>query len=257
MIRKLARYLIRFDDLCPTMSRAGWDRFELVIQEFNIRPILAVVPENQDPDLMLDAPDPEFWERMRKLEAAGATTALHGYRHLCVAQGRSLLGLHRHTEFAGVSEREQEEWIREGLRILRGHGLTPKLWVAPRHGFDDVTLRVLSRAEILYISDGFARAPVYRDGVTWIPQQLWKPVTKPTGLWTICIHSNTAPDSLVHQLRAFLRERVNQITCFDRIAQESGSGEIRWPDRLYEACAIRRVQALRTMKALARKLYSA
>ena len=75
MIRKLARYLIRFDDLCPTMSRAGWDRFELVIQEFNIRPILAVVPENQDPDLMLDAPDPEFWERMRKLEAAGATIA--------------------------------------------------------------------------------------------------------------------------------------------------------------------------------------
>jgi predicted deacetylase len=173
-----AQYLLRFDDLCPTVSYPRWQRFLPLIEEFGLRPILAVIPDNQDRELILSPPDPEFWARMRAMEAAGATIALHGYRHLCQSQGKSLLPLHRHSEFAGVEEETQGEWIREGLGILRGQGLHPGIFVAPRHGFDQATLRALSQEGIQLLSDGFARLPFTRGGLTWIPQQLWAPVAK-------------------------------------------------------------------------------
>ncbi len=162
-----------------------------------------MVPDNQDHDLQLSPPDPEFWDRMRALEAGGATIALHGFQHLCKSKGRSLVPLHRHSEFAGVDEETQRQWIHAGLEILRGHGLNPRIWVAPRHGFDASTLRALSQEGIKLLSDGFARVPFTRGGLTWIPQQLWEPVVKPAGLWTICVHSNTARGSQVRSI-AFL-----------------------------------------------------
>ena len=87
-----------------------------MIEEFRLQPILAVVPDNRDPELEFSPPDPEFLERMRMLEAAGATIGLHGYRHLCESRGRSLLGLARTSEFAGVAAETQRAWIHEGLR---------------------------------------------------------------------------------------------------------------------------------------------
>ena len=233
MIPRPAQYLLRFDDLCPTMSRRGWERFALLIEEFGIRPILAVVPDNKDCDLMLSPHDPEFWSRMRSLESSGATIALHGHQHLCESRGKSILGLHEKTEFAGIAEDVQRQWIRRGLEILRGHKLIPKLWVAPRHGFDAATLRALGKEGIDCISDGFARTVATRGGVRCIPQQLWEPLSRSKGLWTICIHSNTASDSMVHRLREFLGAHKAEFTSFERVVSEFPPAELEWPERLY------------------------
>jgi hypothetical protein len=62
-----ATYLLRFDDLCPTMSKERFDRFMNIVKRHRIRPILAVVPDNQDPELNVNDPDPAFWNRMRDL----------------------------------------------------------------------------------------------------------------------------------------------------------------------------------------------
>jgi predicted deacetylase len=215
-----AQYLLRFDDLCPMMARERWERFLPLIAEFGIRPTLAVVPDNRDHELEHSAPDPEFWSQMRAMETAGATIGLHGYRHICGNRGRSLVPLHRKTEFAGVPEKTQRVWIREGLAILRGRGLSPRIWVAPCHGTDRATLRVLREEGIGLVSDGLARVPFMREGLTWIPQQLWEPVEKASGLWTICVHSNTAPDSLVEKLREFLGRHAGQFTTVDRVVAE-------------------------------------
>jgi predicted deacetylase len=248
MIPRPAQYLLRFDDLCPTVSRVGWERFVPVIQEFGVRPILAVVPDNQDHALELSPPDPDFWALMRKMEAAGATIALHGYQHLCASEGRGLLPLHRQTEFAGVPEQTQRQWIQAGLAILRGHGLDPRIWVAPRHGFDGGTLRALAKEGIHAVSDGFARVPFTRGGVTWIPQQLWAPVEKTKGLWTICVHSNTAHNSLVDELRAFLCKYAAQFTSVERVLAEFEPAELSPVERLYERFALWRIRASRIRK---------
>lgn len=215
-----AQYLLRFDDLCPTFSRKRWERFRPLIEEMGIRPILGVVPDNRDPDLMVAEPATDFWPRMRVLEGAGATIGLHGWQHLCRSMGRSLVGLPCQTEFAGVEEEIQLGWIENGLSTLRNEGLNPTVWVAPRHGTDDATLRALRCAGIDYVSDGLARVPFVRNGVSWIPQQLWGPEEHWSGLWTICIHSNVASDEEVDQLSQFVKTHGSQFTCFERVVEE-------------------------------------
>ena len=238
MIPRPAQYLLRFDDLCPTMSREKWQRFEPLIERYSIRPILAVVPDNRDPGLELDEPDPEFWTRMAAMEAAGATIGLHGYRHECENGGRSLVPIHRFSEFAGLPAQTQREWIHAGLELLRGRGLNPRIWVAPRHGFDAATLQALREEGIDLISDGFGRAPFLRGGVMWIPQQLWAPEPKGEGVWTILVHANAAPDAFAFQLEAFLKHYAGQFTSMDRIVAEFRPAELGLLERAFEAAAL-------------------
>lgn len=245
MSKRSAQYLLRFDDLCPTMDRAQWQRFLPLIQRFGLCPILAVVPENRDPDLERDAPNSTFWEEMRQLAAAGAAIGLHGYRHLCEGSGRSLIPLHKRTEFAGVAEQMQREWVSRGIARLRAEGLSPAIWVAPRHGFDETTLRVLRGEGIETVSDGFAAAPFRAHGARWIPQQLWEPVAKRTGLWTICLHANSATDEQVAALEIFLQRHSTQFTSLDQVLTQ-------WPfpprslaDKIFHARLLARIRLAR------------
>jgi predicted deacetylase len=243
-----AQYLLRFDDLCPTVCRERWGACRALIEEFELRPVLAIVPDNHDPDLERSAPDASFWEQMRAMEKAGATVALHGYRHLCASRGRSLVPLHRETEFAGVNMQTQHEWIRAGLRILRDHGLDPKMWIAPRHGFDAYTLRALRMEGIKMLSDGFARAPFRRQGLIWIPQQLWAPAHKKAGLWTVCVHPNTAGNEQITELRCFLRSHDARFTSVDRVLEELQPRELAASEQAVAAWRLLRMRLSRFRK---------
>jgi hypothetical protein len=248
----MAQYLLRFDDLCPTMDGARWQRFVPMLRRFGIRPILAVVPDNQDPDLRYRPPDAGFWDEMCAMQAEGATIGLHGYQHVCEAEGRGLVPVHRRTEFAGAPRECQREWIRAGLTILKEHGLEARIWVAPRHGIDRRTLWVLREEGIGLISDGFARRPFRRGGITWIPQQLWGPVEKSRGLWTICIHANAAPDDAVRELEAFVTRFAGQFTCVERVLAEWAIAERSVTDRMFHQRMMMRIrmgQLRRRMRA--------
>jgi predicted deacetylase len=237
-----AQYLLRFDDLCPTMDGYQWRRFVPLLRRFGIRPILAVVPDNQDPELRLCAPDPGFWAEMREWQAAGATIGLHGYQHVCEAGGRGLVPLHAKTEFAGVPLQCQRDWIRAGLEILAGHGLTAMVWVAPRHGLDWGTVKALREQGIGVVSDGFARRPFREGGAIWIPQQLWGPVEKKFGLWTICLHANSATDEAVRELEVFLERFAEQFTCVDRVLDEWAIEGRSVVDRMFQARMLTRIR---------------
>lgn len=250
LVPEPAHYLLRFDDLCPTLARQNWGRFRALVQEYGIRPILAVVPDNRDENLNHGPADPGFWEEMGAMEADGAAIGLHGYRHVCASRGRSLVPGHPETEFAGVSYETQKEWIRAGLGILRGRGLSPRIWVAPRHGMDEATVRALREEGIGVVSDGFARVPFRRLGVTWIPQQIWAPVEMRKGVWTICLHSNTATDAVVDQLRRFLARNGSHFTSVGRLLGELRPGELSTRERLFEIAWSARFEAAQVAKRL-------
>ena len=228
-----AEYLLRLDDLCPTMDREPWMRVLDMVRRYKLRPILGVIPENFDPEFRACQVDPEFWGRMCALQAEGATVGLHGYQHLCHARGWGLVPLHRETEFAGAPMEHQREWIRRGLEILRGHGLEPRIWVAPRHGSDRNTLRALRECGLMIVSDGFARRPYRAHGVCWIPQQLWSPVEKQQGLWTICVHPATADAGALDRLEMFVASRRDRFTSVERVMAEWPMERRTYRDRLF------------------------
>ena len=253
-IPKPAQYLLRFDDLCPTFDRAKWNRFLPLIDEFKLRPILSVVPRNCDDDLECSSPDPDFWAHMRALQTAGATIGLHGYRHIKERRGRPLIPMHRRSEFAGPPLRVQQDWLQNGIEILLTHGLNPEIWVAPRHGFDRNTLRALRHVGITLLSDGFARRPILRHGVAWIPMQLWEPAAKPAGLWTICVHPNTASDASVQRLHRFLTRHAREFTSVERVLREfqpTRIGSLEWLREQLAYVRLRRRRALRHRRLFA------
>src|SRR4051794_19211769 len=167
---KTATYLLRFDDICPTMNWKVWLEIEAALTEHRLKTILAVVPDNLDPVLKVDAGAEDFWERVRQWEARGWTIALHGYQHKYGARHAGIVTRKKLTEFAGVKAGEQEEKLRRGMEILDRHGIHPRVWIAPNNSFDATTVSLLPRFGIRVVCDGYFRLPfVCQQQMVWVP----------------------------------------------------------------------------------------
>jgi predicted deacetylase len=189
--RMNARYLVRFDDICPTMNWRAWSDIEGVLIEHHVRPILAVVPDNRDPGLCVDDPVPDFWDRVRTWQARGWSIGLHGYQHRCLTPHGGLVGLNAASEFAGLPRPEQRRKLELALAAFARERVRPDAWIAPAHSFDETTVELLAQLGLRCINDGFALEPFSDErGVTWVPQQLWRFRRMPFGVWTVCFHHN-------------------------------------------------------------------
>lgn len=243
------RYLLRLDDACPTWDQMRWERVLDMAAGHGIKPILGVLPDNQDTELICGPEDADFWPRMRQLAADGATIGLHGYRHLAAHQGGGLLPLHKWTEFAGAPLETQRTRIRAGLELLRAQGLEPKLWIAPRHGQDGNTLRALAEVDIRVLSDGFAPMPYCRGGIVWLPQQLWQPKAMGPGLWTILIHPNTATEGDIDALREFFAAHRHEFVEFSTALELFPAARSYFPFLWFgQWCTLMRVCAARACR---------
>lgn len=212
-----ARFLLRFDDLCPTMNWRNWSRIEKMLKQHGIKPIIAVVPDNKDSTLIIDPPRIDFWDRVRAWQAAGWTIGLHGYQHHYETRECGLLDINRQSEFAGLPLETQRQKMRAAIEIFSRQGIHPDLWVAPSHSFDKMTVQALVEHGIDVLSDGFFWRPVRYLNMTWIPQQLWRFRPRLFGLWTVCIHPNTMSEHGLREFEASLEVYSQQITSVSNI----------------------------------------
>ena len=218
---KSAIYLLRFDDLCPTMNWKVWSEIETALGERDIKPILAVVPDNQDPVLRVDAPAEDFWDRVRGWQARGWTIALHGYQHKYVTVHPGIVTPRKKSEFAGVPAAEQEEKLRRGMQIFKHHGIKSHVWIAPSNSFDAATVSLLPQFGISVICDGYFRFPfICRRGLFWVPHQLFGFRPAPPGVWTVCYHHNQWTPADRRAFLADLDQYGTQISSLDEIARE-------------------------------------
>jgi peptidoglycan/xylan/chitin deacetylase (PgdA/CDA1 family) len=246
------KYLLRFDDICPAMNWRIWPEIEAVLTEHDLRPMLAVVPDNRDPVLEVDAPAADFWDRVREWQARGWTIALHGYQHRYVTCHRGVVTPKRKSEFAGLPAREQAEKLRRGVEIFEREGVHTRLWIAPSHSFDRVTLSLLPRFGINMISDGYCRYPfVDRANLFWIPQQLSYFRPAPPGVWTVCHHHNHWTAAQVSRFREDIARYRRDITSVERVVGEWGARRSYW-----SGLACRRVRLSPLMIRCALKIWS-
>lgn len=215
------KYLLRFDDICPTMNWKVWSEIEAELSERKLKPILAVVPDNQDPVLQAGPAAEDFWDHVRSWQERGWAIALHGYQHRYVTAHRGMVNLRRKSEFAGLPAAEQAEKLQRGLEVFTRHGIKTHLWVAPGNSFDAVTVALLGRFGLRIISDGLFRFPfVCRRNVFWVPQQLFGFRPAPAGVWTLCYHHNQWAAEQLRQFREDLDRYGGQIACLDDIDRE-------------------------------------
>lgn len=200
-----ARFLIRLDDACASMRAEIWGPLEQALDEMQIKPIVGVIPDNRDPTLACSPTDPDFWNRVRSWEAKGWSVAMHGHHHLYHAipvGARALLDMSEKSEFVGRPLEEQRQSLRQAYEAMLAEGVVPSMFMAPSHTFDTSTLQALQDVtSIRVIADGHAMRVFKQDGFTWIPQQLWRFMRLPFGLWCVCLHPNTMTEAA---LRAFV-----------------------------------------------------
>jgi len=238
------RYLLRFDDICPTMNWEVWDQIEADMVRHQVRPLLAVVPDNQDPKLRVDEARADFWERVRHWQAQGWTIAMHGYQHLYVNQEPGIMGLEPKSEFAGLSREAQEAKLRKGLAIFAEHGVRAEAWIAPSHSFDQTTVELLVALGVPVISDGLWPWPFSdRRGITWIPAQHWDFKKCPRGIWTICYHPNAWGAPQLEKFRAVLARYGPEITDVSTVLRIFGSRQQTLADRCSAALRLTWIRA--------------
>ena len=214
-----ATYLVRFDDICPTMNWESWDKIEAVLVSLNIKPLLAVVPDNQDEKLKVCRENNEFWSRVRKWQNLGWSIAIHGYQHKYQTKNSGLMKINKYSEFSGLSYDVQSNFLKNAIEIFGNNDVLPDLWIAPAHSFDKTTIQVLSELGVKIISDGFYIRPVKRLDMVWIPQQLWKFRDFKFGLWTVCYHLNTCKKTDLEKICADLEIYKDRITNLENIVK--------------------------------------
>ena len=249
------RFLVRFDDLCPTMRWETWDAAEEILDRLGVRPVVAIVPDNRDEVLVIDPPRADFWERARGWKAKGWAIALHGFQHVYDSPHAGLLRLRKKSEFAGVPEGTQAARLDQGLAILRREGLDPDVWIAPGHSFDATTVRLLRERGIRIISDGLFSRVVDHLGSTWVPQQLFGFQEERRGVWTVCYHSNEWSPGDLARFERELTRHLPHVCDLPSVLGDGPAPRMGLTDRLESEArrlalkARHRVWLLRTRKA--------
>ena len=75
-------YIIRLDDAAEYWSKEKWERVEKILDSFDIKPLVGVIPNVEDEKLISLDYDCYFWEKVMNWEKKGWTIALHGYNHV-------------------------------------------------------------------------------------------------------------------------------------------------------------------------------
>ena len=131
----MSKYLLRLDDACETMSREKWNRVEKLLDKYKIKPLVGVIPFNQDTNLKIDSFDYEFWKKVKDWEKKEWEIGLHGYNHVYISKSGGINPINQRSEFAGVDYIQQFEKIKQGYKIFQKRNIKPKVFFAPSHTF--------------------------------------------------------------------------------------------------------------------------
>lgn len=205
-------YLLRLDDASEYMDIDKWNRIEKILDKHSVCPIVGIIPNNKDKDLVSKYEfNPDFWKKAKAWEIKGWTIALHGYTHVYLTDSGGINPVNLRSEFAGVPLKEQKRKIRKGLKILKENGIEPNVFFAPSHTFDLNTLKALKEeSNIRIISDTVANDIYKWNDFYFVPQQSGMVRKLPFKVTTFCYHPNEMIEKDFIILERFIEKYSNK-----------------------------------------------
>lgn len=228
------RIAVRLDDITPDMDWERFFRFKALLDCYQVKPLIGVVPDNRDENLMKARPPeaagnrkdgkalpagggkekiPEdFWAYVKELKKQGWVIAMHGLHHVYSTDKGGLFPLNNFSEFAGVPYERQKEMLMEGKRRLAEKGIDTDIFMAPAHSYDNHTLRALKEAGFTCLTDGFGSMPYYWKGLKFYPIsfQLGSTLKKSQGYSTMVVHTDTVSEEDLKRYKGYLESKESQ-----------------------------------------------
>jgi hypothetical protein ELI_2404 len=215
----MVRYLLRLDDACDTMDKDKWERVEKILDKNNILPLIALIPNNNDDNMVKQSKIINFKDIIERWKKKGWEIGQHGYDHCYINNCGGINPVNLRSEFAGTSLEKQLEKIQLGKKIiLEEYNIESNIFIAPSHTFDENTITALKENHIFKISDGKFLYPCKYKGIVFIPQQVgdFRNILFP-GVWTFCYHPNEMKENDFIKFEKFLEKNKNRFIAFKNI----------------------------------------
>lgn len=231
---------VRLDDITPDMDWERFLKFKELLDRYQVKPLIGVVPENRDENLKSEykkrdkGPD-DFWGYIRGLQKEGWVIAMHGLYHIYTTKKGGLFPLNNFSEFAGVPLEGQRQMLDRGKKILKAKGIETQLFMAPAHSYDANTLKALRETGFTALTDGFGKLPYDFKGLTFYPISfhLSSTLKKAEGYSTMVVHTGTVRENdLKRYENYFKREDVQWISYREYLDQPAVKQSIwgRWKE---------------------------
>ncbi len=233
---------VRLDDIAPDMDWERFLNFKELLDRYQVKPLIGVIPDNRDENLKKDEKENErrpadFWEYVKELEKEGWVIAMHGLYHIYTTSRGGLFPLNNFSEFAGVPFKKQKKMLEEGKGILAEKGIRTELFMAPAHSYDAHTLKALRETGFTAVTDGFGARPYYFKGLKFYPIsfQLSSTFKRAQGYSTMVVHTGTVTEEDLKRYEGYFnREDVEWISYGEYFGQPAVRRSIlgRWKEFL-------------------------
>ena len=211
------KILIRFDDIAENMNWHFMEKSEQLFDKYKIKPILGVIPNNQDKDLKSYPKKENFWEMVRIWQSKGWEISMHGYNHLYQSETNKndYFKYGGKSEFYGETLIDQTNKIQKGLEIFKKNKVKIRSFFAPNHTYDSNTFEALKNSGIYQVIDGYGLKPYSKNKIIFVPQLFYRIFLIPFGLQTTQIHLNIMKDEDFNKLQSLIEKNYQNIITYD------------------------------------------
>ncbi len=218
----MKRYILRLDDASEFMDLEKWEKMEVLLDKYSIKPIFGIIPDNKDISLISKYKKiDDFWDLMHKWINKGWIPAMHGFEHRYVSRSGGINPVNMKSEFAGLPYEKQAEKIRNGWKILKIHDIAPNVFFAPSHTFDENTLLAIEKETSIRIISDTPAWDVYKRGVfCFVPLQSGLVRKLPFKTTTFCYHPNSMKEEDFISLETFLKRNVSSFGVLELFIRE-------------------------------------
>ena len=230
--KKVSKYtglLIRIDDIAANMNWNYMDKCEKIFDDLNIKPLLGVIPNNKDPELLRYQLNEKFWDRVRDWKNKGWEISMHGLSHLyeIKTNKKDYFNYGGDSEFYGLDFDIQKNKIKLGIEKFENEKIKVRSFFAPNHTYDLNTLRALRESGIKIIVDGYGLFPYTKHDLFFVPQLFYKEIFLPFGIQSTQIHLNYWSDEYFDSFKKFIFKNKENILDLEQILMLNESNIIK------------------------------
>tara|TARA_B100000029_G_scaffold412992_1_gene415818 strand:- start:164 stop:931 length:768 start_codon:yes stop_codon:yes gene_type:complete len=214
--------LIRLDDIAENMNWDLMEKSESLFEKYEIKPVLGVIPNNKDKELLSYPKADDFWQKLRNWKSKGWEISMHGFTHVYDkdTNKKDFFKYGGSSEFCGHSLTTQMSRIESGLKKFRDEKIKIRSFFAPNHTYDENTFAALKNLGINEIIDGYGLMPYTENQIKFIPQLFYKVFALPFGIQTTQIHLNYWKQKEFDDFERFVANNSKKIITYNQALEK-------------------------------------